>query len=149
MHVNGDTLIVVDYVDGLVLTRNKPNIIFRLKSPPTGTFEMIDLGILNLFLGIQVLPLLNGLFISRSNYVLDLLKRFKMDNYKACAMPFQLRVNWLSIVSLLRSMQPCIISWLVSLFIILIVNQTIALLLVWYLASCESLEKVIGRIPSA
>lgn len=82
-------LIVVFYVDDLVLTRNKPNLILRLKSQLADTFDMTDLGILHFFLGLQVLPLTDGLFISQSKNVLDLLNRSKMDNCKACAMPFQ------------------------------------------------------------
>ena len=46
---------------------------------------MIDHGILQLFLSLQVLPPSYGLFISQSKYVLDLLKCFKMDDHKACA----------------------------------------------------------------
>lgn len=47
------------------------------------------IGILHFFLGIQALPLLDGLFISQSKYVLDLLTCFKMDDCNACANPFQ------------------------------------------------------------
>ena len=89
LHVEGDTLIVVVYVDDLVLTDNNPNLIYWLKSRLAGTFEMTDLDIFHFFLNLQVLPLSDGLFISQSKYVLDLLKCFKMDNYKACATPFQ------------------------------------------------------------
>ena len=54
---------------------------------------MIDLGILHFFLGLQVLPLLDGLFVSYSKYVMDLLKWFKMDECKACATPYHLGVK--------------------------------------------------------
>ena len=50
---------------------------------------MIDLGILHFFLGLQVLPLLNGHFLSQSKYVLDLLNHFKTDEYNSCVTPFQ------------------------------------------------------------
>lgn len=85
-------LIVDVYVDDLVLTQNK-DIIFRVKSQLADTFKMTNLGILHFFLGLQVLPFSDGLSISWSKYVLDLLKRFKMDDYKAFAMPFQLVVK--------------------------------------------------------
>lgn len=54
---------------------------------------MIDLHILHFFLGLQVLPLLDGLFISQYKYVLDPLKCFNMDDYKPCASSFQLGVK--------------------------------------------------------
>ena len=47
------------------------------------------LGILHYFLGIKVLPLPNVVFISQSNYALDPLKHFKMDDCNSCATPFQ------------------------------------------------------------
>ena len=82
LHVQGYTLIVVVYVNDLILTRNKPDLIFRLKSQLFNNFRMTYLGILHFFLGLQVLPLLVGLFISYYKYVLDLLKCFKMDDCK-------------------------------------------------------------------
>ena len=54
---------------------------------------MIDLGILHLFLGIQVLPLSDGLFVSQSKYVMDLLNFFKIDDCKDCDTPYQLGVK--------------------------------------------------------
>lgn len=50
---------------------------------------MIDLGILPFYLGLQVLPLSDGLFISQSKYVLDILKHIKMDDCKDCDTHFQ------------------------------------------------------------
>lgn len=89
LDVNGDTLIIVIYVDDLVLIGKNIDVIFILKSQLVDTFEMIDLGMLHFFLCLQVLPLLYGLFTSHSKYVLDLLKCFKMDECKACVIPFQ------------------------------------------------------------
>ena len=64
----GDTLIVSIYVDGLHLTRKNHDIILRLRTWLDGTFEMKELGILHFFLSLQILPLLDGLFISQYNY---------------------------------------------------------------------------------
>ena len=57
LHVEGNTLILVVYVDDPVLIGNNSDLIFRLKCWLSHTFEMIDLGILHFFLGLQVLPL--------------------------------------------------------------------------------------------
>lgn len=75
-------MIVVFYIDNLILTENKLDLIFILKRWLVDTFEMIDLGL-------QVLPLSYGIFISQSMYVLDLLKCLKMDDCKAYDTPFQ------------------------------------------------------------
>ena len=74
LHVKDDTFIIVVCVDDLVLTRNNPDLIFRLKSQLVDTFELTDLGMLHFFLGLQVFPLSDGLFISQYKYLLDLLK---------------------------------------------------------------------------
>jgi hypothetical protein len=56
-----------------------------LKKQLVDTFDMTDLGLLHYFLGLQVLPLSDGLFLSQSKYVMDLLNCFKMDDCKLCA----------------------------------------------------------------
>ena len=64
LHVRGDTLIVVVYVNDLVITGNDLDLILGLKRQLVATFEMIDLGLLHCFLGLQVFPLSNDIFIS-------------------------------------------------------------------------------------
>jgi hypothetical protein len=89
LHTHGDTLIVVVYVDDLVITGNNIDLILILKKQLVDTFDMTDLGLLHYFLSLQVLPLSDGLFLSQSKYVMDLLNHFKMVDYKPCATPFQ------------------------------------------------------------
>jgi hypothetical protein len=93
LHDNGDTLIVVVYVDDLVITGNNLDLLLRLKRQLVDTFDMTDLGLLHYFLGLQVLPLSDGLFLSQSKYVLDLLNHFKMDDCKPCATLFSLGLS--------------------------------------------------------
>jgi hypothetical protein len=93
LHTHGDTLIVVLYVDDLVITRNIIDIIFILKEQLDDTLDMKDLGLLHYFLGLQVLPLSDGLFLSQSKYVMDLLTHFNMIKYKPCVTPFHSRVK--------------------------------------------------------
>ena len=88
LHPEGSTLIVVVYVDDLVLTGTNYNMIFRLKHQLANTFEMKGFGILHFFLGLQVLPLSNGVFVYQSKNMMDLLKHFKMDDYKAFTTPY-------------------------------------------------------------
>jgi hypothetical protein len=73
LHVNDETLIVALYVDDLVITGSNVNLILGLKKQLANTFEMIDLGLLHLFLGIQVLQMDDGIFISQPKYVLNIL----------------------------------------------------------------------------
>ena len=87
-HVERNTLNVVFYVDDMILSGNNYDIMFRLKHWLDDTFEMIVLGILHFFLGVQVLPVSHGIFVSQSKYVMDLLTCFKMDECKACDTPY-------------------------------------------------------------
>jgi hypothetical protein len=50
---------------------------------------MTNLGLLNFFLGIQVLQMDDGSFISQAKYVLDLLQRLKTKYCKSCSTPYQ------------------------------------------------------------
>jgi hypothetical protein len=77
----------------LLITANNIDLILRLNKQLVESFDMIDLGTLNYFLGLQVLPLCDGFFISHSKYVMDLLTCFKMVYFKHCATPFQNGVN--------------------------------------------------------
>ena len=56
---------------------------------------MTCLGILHFFIGLQVLPLSYGLFVSQSKYVMDFPKQSNMDDCKACATPYQLGVKFM------------------------------------------------------
>jgi hypothetical protein len=80
LHVNGETLIVALYVDDLVITRSNVNLILGLKKKLADTFEMANLGLLHFFLGIQVLQMDDGIFISQPKYVLNLLQKFRMED---------------------------------------------------------------------
>ena len=70
MNTDGNTLIVSIYVDALVLIGNNVDLLFRLKCRLVDTFENTYLGILHFFLCIQVLSLLDGLFVSQSKYAM-------------------------------------------------------------------------------
>jgi hypothetical protein len=72
-------LIVVVYVDDLLITINNNYLICRLKKQLVEYFDMKDLGTLQYFLGLQVLPLCEGFFISLYKYVIDLLNFFNIE----------------------------------------------------------------------
>jgi hypothetical protein len=89
LNTNGDTLIVVVYVYDLFITGNIIALILRMKNQLVDSFDMTDLSTLHCFLGLQVLPLCDDLFISQSKCVMDILTSFKMVDCKPCATPFQ------------------------------------------------------------
>ncbi|GJT24285.1 retrovirus-related pol polyprotein from transposon TNT 1-94 [Tanacetum coccineum] len=50
-------------------------------------FEMSMMGEMKFFLGLQVNQFSNGIFINQSKYILDILKRFGMENYDTVPTP--------------------------------------------------------------
>eukprot|EP00253_Pinus_taeda_P017785 PITA_17785 len=60
-------IILVLYVDDLILTISDPNLINHVKSSLKNKFEMIDLGHLHYFLGLQVLQSKEGISLSQSS----------------------------------------------------------------------------------
>jgi hypothetical protein len=93
LYTNGDTLIVVVYVDDLVIIGNNNDLILRLNKYLDDSFDMTNLGTLHYFFGPQVLPLCDGFSIYQSKYVMDFFTCFNMVYFNPCATPFQSRVK--------------------------------------------------------
>ena len=72
-------LIVSLYVDNLIFTRNDELMFTEFKKSIKNEFDMIDLGKMRYFLGLEVLQKFSGIFISQKKYALEVLKRFGMD----------------------------------------------------------------------
>ena len=52
-------------------------------------FEMSLLGELSFFLGLQICQSNQGIFISQTNYIREMLKRFGMEDWKLVTTPMQ------------------------------------------------------------
>ena len=75
------------YVDDIVLTGNNTAFLDHFISTLANRFSIKDLGPLHHFLGIEVIPTTNGLFLSQHRYIQDLLTQFRMDGAKDVATP--------------------------------------------------------------
>ena len=85
MNEQGDIIIVCLYVDGLIFMSDLS--IDMFKSAMKKEFEMTNLGLMRYFLGIEVNQNKNYIFISQSKYANEILKRFKIMNYKVVPTP--------------------------------------------------------------
>jgi hypothetical protein len=63
-NVGSHLIILVLYVDDLILTGSDPKLLNHVKTSLKNKFEMIDLGFLHYFLGLQVLKTNEGIFLS-------------------------------------------------------------------------------------
>ena len=86
--VGKSLIILVIYVDDPILTTSDPNHINHVKSSLKDKFEMIDLGHLHYFLGLQVLQSKEDITLSQSKYACDIICQFHMEDCKPAPSPF-------------------------------------------------------------
>jgi hypothetical protein len=82
-------LIIVLYVDDLIITGIQLLLIQNMKSDLQKKLEMKNLDILHYFLGLHILHIANGTFLSQQKYATDLLNRFHMSDCNPSLTPFQ------------------------------------------------------------
>nr|GEW95946.1 hypothetical protein [Tanacetum cinerariifolium] len=88
IYSHGDTLLyILVYVDDIIVTSNNKgtidNIIYQLRS----AFALKDLGSLNYFLGIEIVPHVPGILLSQKKYILELLQSVGLSNYNPVSSP--------------------------------------------------------------
>ncbi|GJZ48293.1 retrovirus-related pol polyprotein from transposon TNT 1-94 [Tanacetum coccineum] len=84
----GNTLLyILVYVDDIIVTGNNKgtidNIICQLRS----AFALKDLGSLNYFLGIEIVPHVSGILLSQKKYILELLQSAGLSNCNLVSYP--------------------------------------------------------------
>lgn len=78
---------LVVYVDDIILTGPDSHALNKFVAHIAGRFALKDLGPLTYFLGVEVIPHTQGLFLSQKKYVVDLLKRTNMLDAKPVSTP--------------------------------------------------------------
>uniref|UniRef100_A0A2N9HMQ9 Reverse transcriptase Ty1/copia-type domain-containing protein n=1 Tax=Fagus sylvatica TaxID=28930 RepID=A0A2N9HMQ9_FAGSY len=78
---------VDDIMDDIIITCSKPSEIDALLHSLNADFAVKDLGNLNFFLGVEVIPNSHGAMLSQQRYILDLLTRTKMIDAKPVTTP--------------------------------------------------------------
>ena len=68
MYYTLSTAIVI-YVDDLIISRDDQGSIFATKQKLHAQFDMIDLGLLHFFLGLEIWQHSQGIFVSQERYV--------------------------------------------------------------------------------
>jgi hypothetical protein len=96
--VNGESLILVLYVDDLFLT-NIESLIVQCKYALASKFGMKDLGMMHYFLGLEVWQRTDEIFLSQGKYTVEILKKFGMLNLKPVATPMVTNLKKLSVSS--------------------------------------------------
>nr|GEZ04353.1 retrovirus-related Pol polyprotein from transposon TNT 1-94 [Tanacetum cinerariifolium] len=73
-------MLIQIYVDDIIFGSTNLKYCTKFSDLMVKHFEMSMMGEMKFFLGLQVNPFSNGIFINQSNYILDILKRFAMEN---------------------------------------------------------------------
>ena len=80
-------------MDGLVITGPSGEQISKFKEEMKEKFEMIDLGLLNSYLGMEIKQSSTSIFLSQRAYSNHILKTFKMSDCNAIKMPMEVHLK--------------------------------------------------------
>lgn len=87
LHQFGITIYILVYVDDIIVTGNNQAAIRQVLQALSQRFSVKDPGPFNYFLGVEVLPCSDGLILSQSKYILDLLRDTNMHESKGNSTP--------------------------------------------------------------
>ncbi|GKV25863.1 hypothetical protein SLEP1_g35244 [Rubroshorea leprosula] len=80
-------LLVSLYVDDLLVIEGDTELLQKFKAFMQNEFEMIDLGEMKYFMGMEVMQCSNEIFVAQEKYAKDILRKFRMDKCKPIATP--------------------------------------------------------------
>lgn len=81
------------YVDDLIIAGNCKDNIDSVKLELSNAFRMYDLGELKHFLGITVRRVEDGIYLNQKHYILNILKRFGMEDCRECKTPMDPKLD--------------------------------------------------------
>ena len=83
----GNMIIIEVYVDDIIFGSDDDRLSQQFAKDMQSEFEMSLLGDLNFFLGLQISQLNDGIFISQSKYIKEMLKKFGIEDCKLVSTP--------------------------------------------------------------
>ncbi|XP_061374817.1 uncharacterized mitochondrial protein AtMg00810-like [Gastrolobium bilobum] len=86
-HEDDDLLIISLYVDDLLITGGNAKLVEKFKREMIQIFEMIDLGLMTYFLGMQIKQLEDEVLICQKKYAKEILKKFHLEDCKEVTNP--------------------------------------------------------------
>jgi hypothetical protein len=82
-------LLIEVYVDDIIFGSDDDTLSHKFAKDMQNEFEMSLLGELSFFLGLQICQSNQGIFISQTKYIIEMLKRFGMEDCKPVITPIQ------------------------------------------------------------
>ncbi|KAL5825480.1 hypothetical protein ACOSQ3_021543 [Xanthoceras sorbifolium] len=99
---------VLIYVDDILITGNDPSLIHTTINFLISKFALKTLGQVHYFLGFEAFRNSDGIFLTQTKYVHDLLAKTNMLNAKPCFTPICSSVKFLAALGLLLLSPQCI-----------------------------------------
>jgi hypothetical protein len=88
--VSEDNILLIEvYVDDIIFGSDDDRLSQEFAKDMQNEFEMSLLGELSLFLGLKIRQSNQGIFISQTKYIREMLKRFGMEDFKPVITPMQ------------------------------------------------------------
>jgi hypothetical protein len=88
--VTQDGILLIEvYIDDIIFGSNDDRLSQKFAKDMHNEFEMSLLGELSFFLGLQIRQSNQGIFISQTKYIREMLKRFGMEDCKLVTTPMQ------------------------------------------------------------
>ena len=87
-------VIVRLYVDDLLILGNNNAIIKSTKDMLSSRFDMKDLGVADVILGVKIIKTPQGYSLSQSHYIAKILEKFKQHNITTAKSPVDMNQNW-------------------------------------------------------
>lgn len=87
LHRGSSVIFLLLYVDDIVFTGNNKSLLQQFISRANREFALKDLGTLTYFLGLEITPQRNGVFIGQAKYAHDILSRAQLLDSKPIATP--------------------------------------------------------------
>jgi hypothetical protein len=81
--VTQDIILLIEvYVDDIIFGSDDDRLSQKFAKDIHNEFEMSLLGELSFFLGLQICQRNQGIFISQTKYIREMIKRFRMEDFK-------------------------------------------------------------------
>ena len=81
--VSQDSILLIEfYVDDIIFGSDDDKLSHKFAKDMKNKFEILLLGELSFFLGLQICQSHQGIFISQTKYIIEMLKRFGMEDCK-------------------------------------------------------------------
>ena len=86
-------VIVCLYVDDMLIVDSDDKMIISTKNMLNSRFDMKDVGLADVILRIKILRISDGLILSQSHYVVNILGKFDKDNYEIARTPDDITIH--------------------------------------------------------